>query len=91
MLLLPYTMPDDASGFQIISVVEDMNDYCKMHVNLADVMDEPESWGMYLADVARVIAHDHAEHFGTTEVDAFAAICSGFYQWVSEATWRRTC
>jgi len=45
MLDLPYTMPDNGSGYQVLSVVEDMNDDCEMHVNFAAVLDYPESWG----------------------------------------------
>jgi hypothetical protein len=44
------------------------------HVNFADVMDHPESWGCYLAEVARVMARD----FQTTEQEAFVAMCHGF-------------
>jgi hypothetical protein len=85
MLDLPYTMPDDADGFQMLSVVEDINrrEY-KIHVNFADVMDDPENWGMYLADVARVLARDYRGHFGTTEADAFAAIRKEFFRGCAE-------
>jgi hypothetical protein len=80
MLPLPYTFPDTGFAYQLLSVVEDHNDDCKMHVELADSMDYAESWGAYLADVARVIARDYAEHLETnrTDGDLFAALCSGF-------------
>jgi hypothetical protein len=82
MLRLPYTMPDDGSGFQLLSVVEDMEHDCKMHVNFADVMDYAESWGAYLADVAHVMTRDYAHGFDTAreDEDLFAAICDGFKQ-----------
>jgi hypothetical protein len=79
MLDLPYTMPAGGYGYQLLSVIEDHKHDCKMHVNFADAMDAPESWGEYLADVARVLARDYAaNYFHTTEAEAFAAICSGF-------------
>jgi hypothetical protein len=80
MLPLPYTFPDNGSAYQLLSVVEDMNDECKMHVELADSMDYAESWGAYLANVARVIARDHADHLDTVREDGdlFAALCDGF-------------
>jgi hypothetical protein len=78
MLDLPCTMPDDSYGYQILSVVEDMNHGCEMHVILAVVMDYPESWGCYLAQVARAIARDYAECFQTAEQEAFDAMCAGF-------------
>jgi hypothetical protein len=80
MLPLPYTFPDTGFAYQLLSVVEDHNDDCKMHVELADSMDYAESWGAYLADVARVIARDYAGYLDTTrdDGDLFAAMCSGF-------------
>jgi hypothetical protein len=78
MLDLPYTMLGDASGYQMLSVVEDMHDECKMHVNFSDVMDTPESWGAYLSEVACVIARDYADYFDMTEAEVLAAIRNGF-------------
>jgi hypothetical protein len=52
------TLPDDAEGVEIISVVSDKND--KFHVALLEVVDDAESWGFYLSDVARAMARDAA-------------------------------
>lgn len=82
MLRLPPTLPDDASVFQTISVIDDCNNGCKVHVELADIMDCAESWGMYLADVARTIARDARDcgwpHTDRDDGDVFKAICDGF-------------
>jgi hypothetical protein len=80
MLPLPNTLPDTADGMQLLSVVEDVNDDCKMHVIIGDAMHFAESWGRYLADVARVIARNEPEYLITARKDGdlFKAICDGF-------------
>ena len=77
---LPATLPDGANVFQTISVIDDMNNDCKIHVELADIMEAAESWGYYLAEVARAIARDHANYLETDREDGdlFADICNGF-------------
>jgi hypothetical protein len=85
MLELPYTFPDTGFAYQMLSVVEDMYDDCKMHVEYADAMDYAESWGAYLAEVARVIARDHADHLLTnrSDGDLFTAIINCFFEAVT--------
>jgi hypothetical protein len=87
MLKLPDTFPDNGRPAQYISVIEDVNAQDRdrggvdvMHVNLFEVMDYAESWGSYLADVARVIARDYADclHTNREDGDLFAALCDGF-------------
>jgi hypothetical protein len=80
LLALPHTFPDTGFAFELISVVEDHNDDCKMHVALSDSFDYAESWGTYLAEVADVIARDHADHLSTNRPDGdlLAAIYVGF-------------
>jgi hypothetical protein len=82
MLRLPPTLPDDASVFQTVSVIDDCNNDCEIHVELADIMDCAESWGMYLADVARAIARDSRNSdwpcTDREDGDVFKAICHGF-------------
>jgi hypothetical protein len=84
MLDLPYTMPGETlHGTQYLSVVED--DDHKVHVNFYDAMDAPESWGSYLAEVARVMARDYAEcYFQTTEQEVLAGMCAGFNRNVND-------
>jgi hypothetical protein len=82
-LYVPHTFPDDGFAYPTVTVVEDMNHECKMHVDFADVLDYPESWGAYLAQVAQVIARDRLEYFdrgknNTTEDEVFREICAGF-------------
>jgi len=86
LLGLPHTFPDTGFAYELLSVVEDHNDDCKMHVAIEDFFDNAESWGEYLADVARVIARDYAGCFETTRTDGdlFAAICDGFNERVRQ-------
>jgi hypothetical protein len=78
MLPLPHTLPDDASAYEMLSVVEDIN--FAVHVNFAEVMDYAESWGTYLAHVAYIMTRDHADYLYTVRPDGdlFAAMCDGF-------------
>jgi hypothetical protein len=82
MLPFPYTLPNTARGSQILSVIEDHDDDYRMHVEFADILEYPESWGTYLANIALVMARDHVEYLGdgsgTDVVKVFADICSGF-------------
>jgi hypothetical protein len=65
-LPIPATLPDDKKtfyGIEMMRVVNIHDNYTKepvegVHVELADVMDEPESWGETLADAAFAIARD---------------------------------
>jgi hypothetical protein len=62
-LPLPFTLPTDTKdGFEMMRVVEDMNDDI-IHVELAPVMDNMASWGIYLGRIARAIARDYPEIF----------------------------
>ena len=71
--LSPYeeNLPNtEGGGLEIMRVIEDLDDGCKVYVSLADVMDHAESWGIYLADVARAIArdYDHLESYDNADV-----------------------
>jgi hypothetical protein len=70
-LPLPHTLPNTRCGFEMMRVVEDMDDDFKLYVELADVMEHPHSWGAYLFDVARAIARDYSGGAHTL------AICEG--------------
>jgi hypothetical protein len=71
-LPFPHTLPKNTQrGFEMMRVIEDTDDDCKIHVALADVMNYPRSWGRYLSEVARAIARDHGE-------DALADLREGF-------------
>ena len=83
-LPLPFTFPETGNAFQMIAVVEDMNDDCRIHVELADVMDYAESWGVYLAEVARVIARDCDLATERSDGDVFATMCDGFKRRAAE-------
>ena len=84
MLDLPVTMPDDGYGYQLLSVVEDMHQECKMHVVIEPVFVDPLSWGIYLVEIARLIARDYADDFKSTEAEVFAAICEGIKKDLAE-------
>jgi hypothetical protein len=90
LLPLPPTFPDrGGSGFQMLSVIEDMDDDdCKIHVRLAEVLDYAESWGEFLAHVARAIARDcdHLDTWKRDDGDLFLAICEGFQEQVAKYT-----
>jgi hypothetical protein len=77
-LPLPFTLPTDTKGgFEMMRVVEDMNNDYMIHVELAEVMGHMASWGTYLGNIARAIARDYPEileHDG----DALATIRGGF-------------
>ena len=66
--------PDDALAFggqEVLraAVVDD-----DLHVSLANVFDQPEVWGVMLADIARHIADMYARHAGLDRADALARV-----------------
>ena len=69
-----------------LSVIDDMNDDCKIYVTIADMMQSAEAWGQYLADVARAMARDDADYLIADREDGnlFRAICDGFRQATTE-------
>jgi hypothetical protein len=82
-LPLPDTFPDNGNGYEVLSLVDNLNDDDgKMHIALADGWDhaKPETWGVFLCEAARVITRDHADFLHTTLKDGelFEAICDGF-------------
>ena len=96
MLPLPDTLPDHDRVTNIISVFEHQTDHdFTIHVVRGDNgMDEAESWGRYLADVARLIAREDCPSpncLGTMRPDGdlFAAICDGFLESIAKE--RRLC
>jgi hypothetical protein len=95
MLPLPETLPNTASGMQVLSVVmvEDRNNKYNVHVaiwnRLGPVFGHDASWGTYLADIAYVLARDHTyletcRDDGREEGDIFSTICEGFKNYVEE-------
>ncbi len=85
LLAVPHTFPNNGSGLETLIVIDDCNDNCRIHVALADVIDDGETWGMYLADIVRAIARDHS-YLCTDRPDGdlFAAICDGFASRVAQ-------
>jgi hypothetical protein len=84
-LLFPDDMPDDAYTVQTLSVVEDHANDRMVHVVISSLgrgLDDGESWGGYLANVANEIAYQYAEYLEASrdDGDLFAAICDGFHQ-----------
>ena len=69
-----------AKRHETLRVCED--DDGKLHVELADIMDEAESWGNYLADIARTIVRDHALLTERENEDLLADIADGFNTWL---------
>jgi hypothetical protein len=95
MLPLPDTIPNPASGLQVLSVilVHDSNNEYNMHVaiwnRLGPVFGHAATWGTFLADVAYVIARDHTyletgRDDGRDEGDIFYTICEGFKNYVEK-------
>lgn len=87
MLPLPDTLPDHDRVFHTISVFEHQtDDDFTIHVVRGDNgMDMAELWGVYLADVARLIARDDCpspNYLDTNRPDGdlFAAICDSFIE-----------
>jgi hypothetical protein len=84
-LKLPNTLPANAHGYEMIRVIEDMNDLdqhgaAKIHVALADDVDDAENLGAYLADVAWAVVRDCGDWLETDREggDLFAALVEGF-------------
>jgi hypothetical protein len=88
-LLYPHTLPDDASGYEMMRVIENQNEHtensCGIHVAISDSFDYAYSWGTYLADVARAIAEQHRDTLecrpcrrGNLVTDVAADIRDGF-------------
>jgi hypothetical protein len=82
LLPLPAKLPENANPVATLCVFDDANTgepYVSLHeVNAA--AGSAEMWGDYLADIARVIARDWADHIGTQrpDDDVFKGICDGF-------------
>jgi hypothetical protein len=49
-----------------------------LHVSLRRAFDEPEAWGMLIADVARHIARIYAKEAGMAEDEALERVCAIF-------------
>jgi Domain of unknown function (DUF5076) len=85
LLELPYTLPDNAYAVQVLSVFEDQNNDCAIHVNFAESLDHAsenyaEMWGWYLADAAHAMVRDYARCLLTDrdDGDLLAAIRDEF-------------
>jgi hypothetical protein len=62
-------------GFEVLRVFEDLENGFEVRVEVADVMDEPHSWGVFLSEVARALLPLFAHRTGES---AFAEIERGF-------------
>jgi hypothetical protein len=82
MLPVPKTISEHAEQpYQLLSVFEEQNDDCTIHVAIADVFDHYMSWGVTLARILRAIAHELARdrmRCSLPEDKVVAAICDGF-------------
>jgi hypothetical protein len=78
----PATLPDDCLGYETMRVIEDhsIKNECVIHVELGDCFDSFYSWGVYLCEIARAMAKQHAEVLDVRRDggDAFLDICDGF-------------
>jgi hypothetical protein len=72
----------------MLRVVEDFSDNDKTYIELNHCMDVAESWGMFLAEVARAIAKEYGEvlqaHNGKDDV--LTGIFKGFLHNVCEGS-----
>lgn len=59
-------------------VYEDREDGWRIILDMADIMDHPHSWGVFLADVARAIGRELAGPNEMTVEEARAEVCAGF-------------
>jgi hypothetical protein len=88
MLPLPDTLPDHDRVTHTISVFEHCtDDGLTTHVVIGDPgIDMAESWGIYLAGVARLIARDYGDCLDTLRPDGdlFAALCDGFLESITK-------
>jgi hypothetical protein len=68
----PHTLPNDASGYEMMRVIENQNEHtedsCGIHVALSDSFDYISSWGTYLGDVVLAIAEQYAYHYADGDV-----------------------
>lgn len=65
----------EKGGTEVMRVVVIEGD---LHLALRRAFDEPETWGMLLADVARHVGRIYAREGGISEQEAVEKVCSSF-------------
>jgi hypothetical protein len=76
-LIIPPAAQRDPESIQMISAwIADQSLHCSLNIGLFEAhgSDEPQAWGVMLADLIRHIARAHQDEFGSEREDTVASI-----------------